>query len=120
MCEDGRFKRFGSRKYFGEIDDKKIGVVLATKNVGYDTCALNNTEFEGLLRVKRDGRLDEAYVVAVRVNGAAVPRYWDQIDAEQLAAKLANEVPRSGRFGDFFVLPPGIGFPAQNDDSEPF
>jgi hypothetical protein len=118
IFEDGRFKRIGSRKYLGEVDDKRIGVVLATKNAGYDTCALNETEFDGVRHAKSKGRLDETYVVAAKVNGVGVPKYLDQIDAEQLAAKLANEVPRVGRFGNFFVLNPIIGFPAATDDDE--
>jgi hypothetical protein len=119
MFEDGQYKRYGLRKYLSEIDGKKIGVVLATKNAGYDTCALNKKEFDDALRGKREGRIDEAYVVAANVSVGGV-LYWDQIDAEQLEAKLANEVPRIGRFGEFFVLPPGIGFPALTNNDEPF
>jgi hypothetical protein len=107
MFGDGRFERKDLRKYFGEIDGKKIGVVLATKNSGYPDCALNRIELEGLLRAKQEGRLDEVYVVAVS-NG----RFLEQIEAGELAAKLTNEMPRTGRFGDFYVLHPGIGFPA--------
>jgi hypothetical protein len=119
MFEDGTFKRFGLRKYLSQIDGRKIGVVLATKSAGYDTCALNKKEFDGALRAKRNGQIDEAYVVAANVNGDGV-LYWDQIDAEQLAAKLANEVPRVGRYGEFFVLPPAIGFPTSPNNDEPF
>jgi hypothetical protein len=121
MFENGQFKRLGLRKYLGEVDGRKIGVVLATKNAGFDSPALNKMENDSLLRAKRDGRIDEADVVAAKVNGADVPRFLGQIDAEQLAAKLVNEVPRIGRYGEFFVLNPAIGFPMLTiDDDEPF
>jgi hypothetical protein len=118
MFEDGRFKRYGLRKYFSEIDGKKIGVVLATKSNGYDTCALNKTEFDDALRAKHEGRIDEAYIVAAKAANGAMT-YWDQIDAEQLSAKLVNMTMKAGRYGDFFVLPPGVGFPTSDPD-EPF
>jgi hypothetical protein len=119
IFEDGRFKHYGRRKYFGAVDGDKIGVVLATKNAGYGTCALNKAEFDAVLRAKSEGKITGAYIVAANVSGSA-PKFFDQIDAEQLAAKLANEVPMVGRFGEFFVLPSGIGFPASTDDDEPF
>jgi hypothetical protein len=119
IFEDGRFKRCG-HKYLGEDDGKKIGVVLATKSAGYDSPALNKQEFDGGRRAKRDGRIDEFYVVAAKVNGVATPKYLDHIEAEQLAAKLANETPRVGRFGEFYVLHAGIGFPATTDDDDFF
>jgi hypothetical protein len=119
IFSSGHFKQHGARKFFGEIDGRKIGVVLATKGADYDSAALNRAEFNAALRGKREGRIDEAYVVAATfTNGRHV--YWDHIEAEQLETKLANEAPRAGRFGEFYVLHSGIGFPATPDDSQPF
>ena len=102
-------------KDHSEIDGKKIGAVLATKNPGFDFPALNKAELDGLVCGKSEGRLDEVYVVAAKVNGEVL-KYFDCIDAEALAIKLANETPRNGRLGLFYILNPAIGFPASTDD----
>ena len=119
MFSDGRFTRYGLHRYFAETGGRKVGIVLATMNSGYDSYALNKSEFDRLVSAKRDGRLDDAFVVAAKTAGSKVPSFCDQIDAEELVGKLAGELPRSGRYGDFFILPPGLGFPARPED-EPF
>jgi hypothetical protein len=64
---------------------------------------------------KRDGRLDDAFVVAAKMNHGSYS-FYDQIDAELLQERLAGETPRDGRFGEFFILPPGIGFGSDEDE----
>jgi hypothetical protein len=106
MFSDPRFRRHGLRQYSAEIDGRRIGVVLATKNPGYNGPALNKIEFfDRLLAAKRDGRIDVARVVFARTNGDATPTYWGEIDDEELEPQLRGITPRSGRFGEFYVLP---------------
>jgi hypothetical protein len=115
---DSLWQRLSRYRYYGEIDGVKIAVVLATKNPSFDNWALNKPDYDRAIAGKHDGRVDEAYVVAAKVNGAGVPQYCDQIDAEELRLKLANEVPRVGRFGEFFVIGPNVWSPSCDD--EPF
>ena len=111
-------ERIGRNRYFGEIDGKKIGVALATKNPAFDEAAVNKSDLDRVITAKRDGRLDEAKVVAAKMNGGGVPTFYDQIDAELLQEKLAGVPPRSGRYGEFYTIPSSVGFP--DDESEPF
>jgi hypothetical protein len=114
LFEDHRFERFGNRKFFGEIESHKIGVVLATKDDRYGNCALNKKELDGVRRAKREGKLQEAYVVAAKKNGGGMT-FLGQIDADELESKLVNVKTKSGAFGEFFVLPPELGFPVSDD-----
>ena len=113
---DGLLERISRYRYFGEIDGAKIGVVLATKNQRFDNWALNKPDFDRVIAGKRDGRINEAYVVAAKVNGVGIPLYCDQIEAEELLRKLANEVPRVGSFGEFYVITLTVWAPSCVDD----
>jgi hypothetical protein len=105
MFSDPRFTRHWPRKYSAEIDGTRIGIVLATINPSFNNPALNKIEFDRLLAAKRDGKIDEAVVVFARTNGNATPTYCGDMDAEDLEALLRGFTPRSGRFGEFYVLP---------------
>jgi hypothetical protein len=115
---DSRFRRLGRFLRFGKIDDVKIGVVLATKNPRFDNWTLNKPDNDRLIAGIREGKIDEAWVVAAKVNGTSMPVYCDQIEAEELHRRLANEEPRIGVFGEFYVIPPHVWSP--NCDDEPF
>jgi hypothetical protein len=101
---DTSFTKYGPRKYLAEIDGRRIGVLLATKNSGFDTFALNKAEFDHLLAAKLAGRIDEAFVVAAKINGSTPPSYCGEIDAELLEGSLKRFTPRIGSLGDFYVL----------------
>jgi hypothetical protein len=88
--------------------------VLATFNASFHTFAPNKIEFDGLLAAKRDGRLDDAFVVAAKTNGGGLPTYCHEIDAAQMENLLQGYAPRSGRFGDFYTLSDHV-FPALAD-----
>jgi hypothetical protein len=118
MFTDRRIRRISRYRHYGEIDGVKIAVVLATKNPSFDNWALNKPDFDRGISGKRDGRVDEAYVVAAKVNGVGVPKYCDQIEAEELLLKLANEEPRIGRYGEFYVIGSHVWSPSCDD--EPF
>jgi hypothetical protein len=115
---DSLWQRLSRYRHYGEIDGVKIGVVLATKNPRFDNWALNQTDFYRVIAGLRDGRIDEAYVVAAKVNSVGVPRYCDQIEAEELHRKLANEEPRIGAYGAFYVIGAHVWDP--NCEDEPF
>jgi hypothetical protein len=103
MFTDGRFRRIRDRIYFAEIDDKKIGVVLATIYGNYDNYALNRAEYERVLNAKREGRIDLAFVVAVRFNGfGKPPEYHSANHIEALDLTGCRKV--DGRYGEFWPL----------------
>jgi hypothetical protein len=101
-----KYKQHGQRKYSTMVDDRLIGIVLATKNYSYDTFALNKNEYDDLLAAMRDGRIAGAVVVGatINANGNYDPTYVGEIDAEKLALQLTGIEPRHGRFGPFYVL----------------
>jgi len=105
---DDRFRKFG-RFLFGEIDGVKLGAALATYSPGFGNYALNKADLDRLLAGKAAGKVDRAFVVAARKgsNGGAY-EYGGQFDAEEVHAKLKDERPESGKYGDFYVLPPGF------------
>ena len=117
MFADDRFTRHGRFRYSATIDGTKIGVVLATKNQGFDNFAINKADLDRLIAATGDGRLDAAFVVAAKVNGSSMD-FVDQIAAAVLADQLRSETPRVGRYGEFYLLPSRLAFPAPAD--EPF
>lgn len=104
MFKDRGWKMVGRYRYMGEIDGAKIGVVLATMSPSYDRFALNKKDNESLLQAKHDGKVDQAFVVAAKLNGSGPPEYCTAVDAEEFQAVLARQTPRPGRFGDFWTL----------------
>lgn len=107
--EDPRWRKIGSsRLLFAEFGGKKIGVVLATKNnSGFDTYALNCGELDRLKAGKKDGKIDEALIVAVEVDGG-VRTYRGEMPLDEAILKLNGISPRNGRFGEFYSLPSGF------------
>ena len=97
------FQQHDRRKYSGTIDGRKYGILLATKSDGFDTFALNKQELDDLLAAKRDGRIDEAKVVAAQ-NGIGGLLYSGEVDAEFLMSQFRGIEPRNGRFGPFYAL----------------
>jgi hypothetical protein len=118
MLSDDRFKDFAFYSSFGEVNGVKIGVVFATMNVGFTTFALNKEMLERLANAKREGKADEAFVVAIRVNGRKRV-YCGFMPVEETCAKIDvfGLEPRTGAHGEFYILPPGF-FPAS--ESDPF
>ena len=93
---------------FGEIDGKKIGVVLATmNNPSFNTYALNVGELNRLRAGKNDGKIDEAAIIAVEVDGGA-RTYRGEMMLDEATLKLNAISPRNGRFGEFYSLPVGF------------
>ena len=118
---DTRFREFGRYRLFGEIDGRKVGVVLATRSPRFDNYALNKADFERLIAGRRDGKIDCAFVVFAKVNGNAARVYCEHIDAAEMSEKLKGVSLRNGEFGAFYVLPVNFtsaGF--TNSDDEPF
>jgi hypothetical protein len=89
----------------------------------HDTHIVYKSDLDRLISATDKGDLDEAYVVAAKVNGngrKSKPKYRGEIDAIDYI--LRNEEPRFGTYSEFFVIPPGLAFPdhGEKDDDEPF
>jgi hypothetical protein len=97
---DSRFRDLSRYRLFGNIDGVKIGVVLATRSPRYDNFALNKGDMDRLLAGKRDGKIDQAFVVMAKVNGVNAVTYCDCIEAEQLHEKLKGLRPAQSVAGD--------------------
>jgi hypothetical protein len=106
---DQRFAEIRRNCWFGVIDDVRVGVVVATRNPEYSNHALNKPELETLLAAKRDGKVDEAHVVAANVNGTK-RTYCGSMSAEEVQQKIEAFwlQPRPGRYGEFYTLPLGF------------
>jgi hypothetical protein len=109
IFRDPRFAEIRRNCLYGVIDGVKIGVVIATRNPDYNNNALNRPELERLLAAKRNGKIDEAHVVAADVNGTE-RTYCGAMSAEEVQQKIDAFWlrPRAGRFGEFYTLPLGF------------
>jgi hypothetical protein len=118
MFEDPRFREFDLYRICGEVDGIKTGIVLATMNPGFSSYALNKGALERLRCAKLGNKVEEAYVVAAQVKGKERV-YRGFLPIEEVCHKIEvfGLEPRLGKFGEFFVLPPGM-FPA--DDNTPW
>jgi hypothetical protein len=115
MFTDDHFQPCGRNKYFRD----RIGVVLATKNSHHDTYAVNKNDLERVLAAVAKGDLDCAFVVAAKVNGSGRPVYRGEIEARDMALMLEDEVPKVGKYGEFYVIPPRINFPNCTKGKDP-
>lgn len=107
IFEDPRWRPIGRRLYSAEIDGRKIGGVLATYNKRYGNYALIRPEMEDrLMTAKREGKIDEAFVIAVMNNGTGRYEFRKAVDAEQLYARLLSKPAIEGSFGPFWALEP--------------
>lgn len=104
MFSDPRFHLIGRNRYGGKIDGSRIGSVLATRSPPYDQFALNRGDNENLLAAKRGGKIDQAFIVAAKLNGVGPPEYCAAVEAEEFQPVLAGKPTRPGRFGDFWTL----------------
>jgi hypothetical protein len=109
-----KFDEFKRYRMQGQIDGRNVGVVLATKNKGYDTFALNCADLERLTAAKNNGKVDEAYVVFAKVIDFNTRVYCGQWTLEETQQKMGLLQPRGGRFGEFLVIPPGVA-PEEDD-----
>jgi hypothetical protein len=103
MFSDPRWHVVGRHRWVGDIDGAKHGAVLATKSPPYETFALNAGDNKSLLEALHGGKIARAYVVAAEMNGG-LPKYCAAVDAEAFQAVLARQVPRPGRYGDFWTM----------------
>jgi len=117
VFSDKRFTEVRRNCLQGTVDGVKVGIVLATLSLPWTTHALNKPDFDRLIGSKHDGKVDRAFVVAVRGNSPTNREYCSWIDAEELAAKLREYgmTPRDGRYGEFYTLLPTFFPPNEND-----
>jgi hypothetical protein len=120
IFDDPSCHQIDTRLFFREVDvvdgGKRQGVVLATWNETYGNFALNCGEMERLLTGKRDGKLDEAYVVAAQKNSTGRYEHLSHVLAEELSARLSSKPTVTGKFGSFWSLKPS----ELNIDDMPF
>jgi hypothetical protein len=94
IFEDPRWRPIGRRLYSAEIDGRKIGGVLATFNRRYGDYALNRPEMDRLMTAKREGKIDEAFVIALLNNGTGRYEFRRAVIAEELHARLLGKPHR--------------------------
>jgi hypothetical protein len=78
--------------------------VLATKAPNRDSFALNKGELARVIAGKRDGKIEEAYVVVANLHGGGPPTYRCAELAEVVAPKLEGRPTINGIYGQFWVL----------------
>jgi hypothetical protein len=108
------FDEFRRYRLLGQVDGKNVGVVLATKNKNYNSFALNCTDLERLTAAKRDGKIDEAYVVFAKVVDFNTRVFCGQWTLEETKQKMGLLQPKVGQFGEFLVIPLGVA-PDEDD-----
>ena len=100
MFSDHRFRQLKKFRHYGEVDDERIGVVVANKSAQYPSYALNVADFEALLAAKKGGKVDLAFIAAFN-NGTFVAYH----DAEKYHDDLlVHTQRRNGQFGEFWTL----------------
>jgi hypothetical protein len=104
IFEDTRWRQIDRRLYFAEIDDQKLGGVLATWNGRYDNFALNRDEMERLIAALHAGKIGTALVIAVEKNGTGRYEFRRAVNAEELHARLHNKPTITGTYGSFWTL----------------
>jgi hypothetical protein len=80
MFNDGRFLHHGGRRYFAEINGRRIGVALAVRDKGEKRHRLMKDDLDTLM----NARLDAAFVVAVMIDDDDNVFYDDHVHAETL------------------------------------
>lgn len=103
----------------GEVNGRKIGVMLATKNPRFDTYALNESDVDALRRANEDGRVDHAFVVLAVTDGTGSfddGDYRGAIELTELIDGIREHELRVGIHGPFWVLPHHI----KDQFDEPF
>jgi hypothetical protein len=84
-------------------DNPRIGVIKVFQS---DTdFALGKIGFDGIVRAKAAGNIDEGYVLLLRANGSGHPTVVKALSVEEVAALLRNEAPREGKWGWFWWIP---------------
>ena len=114
IFSDPRLHQIGQRLWYGEIDGKKYGVVLATWNENFGNYALNCGEYNRTIEARHRNKIDEDFVVAAMKNGAGLLEYRGAVEAEKLQPRLAEKPIRKGRYGDFWTLEP---FDLEDEDA---
>src|SRR5262249_12758526 len=117
VFNDKRFTEVRRNCLQGTVDGVKVGIVLATMSPPYITFALNKPDFERLIDSKHDGKVDRSFVVAARGSSPANRTFCSWMEAEELAAHLRayGIAPRDGRYGEFYIVPPTLFPPDEND-----
>jgi hypothetical protein len=97
---DKRFIRTSPRKYQLRLNGAVAGIVLAVKPSNQNNFGLNKPDFDRLLEFLHSGSFAAAFVVfSVGWN-----TYVEHRDAEELHATLKDVPPRSGPYGDYWLL----------------
>jgi hypothetical protein len=106
MFSDRRFFQSSSRRYKTIIDGVPIGVVVALRGMLHDNFALNEEDFDALLKLKHDGTLSAAFVVLANVDTNRGRLYVTHFEAETLHDDLAATPAKKGPYGLYWLLRP--------------
>jgi hypothetical protein len=101
IFSDTRFHQTGRARYQIKIDGGRAGIAVAWRSANFENHALNVSDFETLLELKRTNQFDFAFVVAATRNNRFAQTYVAHSDAEKLSL---TSMPLNGPFGPFWLL----------------
>jgi hypothetical protein len=117
--KDWRTAKFSQYLRYATIAGKKWGVVISSKDPPqYQNLILNKIDVGHLIKTKKSGKIDAAYVVFAKREGGVFV-YLGHREVEELYPQLEDmRVIFSGKTGmEYWILPSNI---TGDDDGDPF
>ena len=102
MFSDFHFRKTSRRRWQAEINGARAGIVVAWRPGDYENFGLNKPDVDLLLKLRRDGKFDAAFVVLANVNFGSA--YVGHRDAEELYEALKSAHFRTGPHGEYWLL----------------
>jgi len=94
---------FPNELWDGEHDEQKIGLVIQFPS-SQGEFSLNKTAYDRLLNARRNGSLDQGYVVQARKQGGR-SEFLEMIGVEELQPLLKSLNLYEGKYGEYWWVP---------------
>jgi hypothetical protein len=104
IFHDSHFHKSSRRRWQGQFNGARAGIVVAWRPADYDNYALNKADIERLLELRREATFDAAFVVLATVSGNYGSSYVGHRDAEEFYETLKVVRFRTGPHGDYWLL----------------
>ena len=106
MFADKRFSPNGHYLWKANINDKRLGVVVGTKDARFANYALGKNGYNRVINGKEKNSIDLGIVVFADVDNAGVFHFVSAYDAVELQPRLEAVLTRTSDYGAFWVLTP--------------